>query len=796
MKLSEKWLREWSDPKINHDTLCDQFTMAGLEVEDSYPVGGDFSGVVVGKVQSCLPHPNADKLQVTQIDIGSDIPLTVVCGAQNCRLNLKVACAKVGAILPDKIEIKTVKLRGVTSEGMLCSYAELGIAVENSHGIIELPQDAPLGMDLRNYFGLDDHIIDVNVTPNRADCFSMLGLGREIAAINAVTMAMPDMPIVQQSMDAICPVTLGAAEAAPRFLTRVINNIDNHVSIPVWMQERLRRSGIGSVNSLVDITNYVMLELGQPLHAYDANAIKGNLVVRYAQPEEHIVLLDGKEVTISADTVIIADQEKVLSLAGIFGGQSAAIRTETNTIILEAAYFSPDVIAGKARTYGLHTEASHRFERGVDPNITCTAINRATQLILLICGGNAGPVTEQVEDAFLPVQPKITLDQTRIDSFLGHSIASEQIVALLKRLGCQVQVQGHLYRIEVPSWRFDLKIEEDIIEEIARIYGYNHFPDKNVQVELKLKPHPEQELSLITAKQTLVTLGYQEAITYSFVDPKIQQLLHPDANALSLPNPISTELSAMRLSLWTGLLGALRYNQNRQQIRIRLFESGLRFTPDNNAELNIRQEVVLSGLINGPLYEEHWSLPKRNINFFDLKGDIEALIALTGNQAQFSFRSLVYPALQPGQSAGIYINDDLVGIFGALHPQLQKQLGIKGTTYLFELMWDKIADRRLPEFKEMSRFPSNRRDIALIVSDNVSAEEIIAECKRVGGDNLIGVNLFDVYQGENIAHGQKSLAISLILQDKSRTLEESDIINIVDICVDALQNRFNALLRE
>lgn len=798
MKLSEKWLREWSDPQINHDALCEQLTMAGLEVEESYPVAGDFSGVVVGQVEYCEPHPNADKLRMTKINTGSDVLLSVVCGAKNCRNNLKVVCATVGARLPNNISIKATKLRGQPSEGMLCSYAELGIPVEDTCGIIELPDDAPPGMDLHQYFELDDHIIDVNVTPNRADCFSMLGLAREVSAINAIPMTYPDIPVAKVSIDEMRRAKIEVPEAAPRFLTRVIKNINNHTKTPLWIKERLRRAGVRCIDAIVDITNYVMLELGQPLHAYDENLVEGDLIVRYAKNDEHIVLLGGKEVAITPDTLVIADQEKALSLAGIFGGQYSAVTRATTGIILEAAYFSPVVISGKPRMYGLHTEASHRFERGVDPNITFNAMNRATQLILLICGGEAGLIAEHVEEAFLPAQEKIIINQSRIDSILGHSIAEKQIVALLERLGCQVNInpEEKTYTIEVPSWRFDLKIEEDIIEEIARIYGYNNFPDKNVSVELKLKPHPEQALPLINAKQTLVTRGYQEAITYSFVDPKIQRLLHPEQAELSLLNPISTDMSVMRLSLWSGLLNVLRYNQNRQQTRIRLFESGLRFIPDSVAEFNIRQEYVLSAVINGTLYEEHWNLPKKNVDFFDLKGDIEAIIALTGNPMRFSFRSLTHPALHPGQSAGIYINDDLVGMLGALHPHLQKQLSIRGTTYLFEFMWDKIADRRLPEFKELSRFPSNRRDIALLVSDSVSAEEIIAECKRVGGDNLIGVNLFDVYQGENITHGQKSLAISLILQDKSRTLEETDIINIVDICVDALQNRFNALLRE
>lgn len=796
MKLSENWLREWVDPEINHDKLCDQLTMAGLEVEESVAVADEFAGVVIGKIVQCKKHPNADKLRVTKIDIGTAPYLSVVCGAENCRKDLKVACATVGATLSNDFTIKTTELRGEPSEGMLCSYNELGISCEDEKGIIELPEDAPLGEDLRHYLQLNDRIIDVSITPNRADCFSILGIAREVAAINNMSITFPENSIPEVTIEDEHSADVQEAAAAPRFLTRVIQGINAKAKTPLWMKEKLRRSGFRSIDAVVDITNYVMLELGQPMHAYDRQKIEGELIVRYGKPGERLTLLDGKDIEIKENTLVIADEEKVLALAGIFGGEASGISENTETVLLEAAYFAPIAVAGKAREYGLHTESSHRFERGVDPNLAFQAMNRVTQLILSICGGQAGPIAEAVDEAAIPVPAKITLKHSKIYRLLGHTIEPKHIIALMTRLGCHVRTDKDSYHIQSPSWRFDLQIEEDIIEEIARIYGYNNIPNAHVTAELVLRAHPESHIPLFHAKQVLATRGYQEAITYSFVDPKVQMWLHPEQVPLHLPNPISSDMSVMRLSLWSGLLGALVYNQNRQQSRVRLFEAGLRFTPDHTAEFGVRQERVLSGIINGSLYEEHWNLPKKEVDFFDLKGDVEAILALTGISTTFSFRTTEHPGLHPGQTAGLYLNDDLVGILGTLHPQLQKQLGIKGTTLLFELIWDKIADRHIPEFKEISRFPSNRRDIALLVGETVSAAEIIAECKRVGGDKLISVNLFDVYHGENITPGQKSLAISLILQDKSRTLEDSDIINIVDKCIEALQNRFNALLRE
>jgi phenylalanyl-tRNA synthetase beta chain len=795
MKFSESWLREWVNPNISSEALSDQLTMAGLEVEGIESVAGHFTGVVVGRVIECTQHPNADKLRITKVDIGQPELLNIVCGAPNCRQGLTVACATIGAVLPGDFKIKPAKLRGEPSEGMLCSYSELGIA-DDQNGIIELPADAPLGMDIRQYLQLDDNMIEISVTPNRADCFGIIGVARDIATINQLALAEPNKSKATITINDTIKVNIEASKAAPRYLARIVKGIDVNAPTPLWMKEKLRRSGIRSVDAVVDITNYVLMELGHPMHAFDLQKIEGAITVRYAKPQEKLVLLDGNEINIKTDTLVIADDKQPLALAGIFGGKYSGVSEQTQDVLLEAAFFSPLAIVGKAREYGLHTDASHRYERGVDPTLQHQAMERATTLLLDICGGQAGPIIDVTNDDQLPKPSVVNLRLEKVNAIIGYQIEPERIITILTGLGCQVAVKDQRLEVHTPSWRFDMQIEEDLIEEIARIYGYNNIPNSLMNIELALTAQPEQHLPLIRAKQLLVDRGYQEAITYSFIDPKKQQLLHPQQASLTLPNPISSEMSTMRLSLWTGLLDAVVYNQNRQQTRIRLFESGLRFVPDENSEFGIRQETVLSGVITGNVYEEHWELPKQPVNFYDLKGDVEAILALTGKLHDIAFQVCEHPALHPGQSAAIYLGNELVGFIGTLHPQLEKSLELKGKAIIFELYWDKLATRNVPEFSDISRFPANRRDIAIIVERSVNAADILSECKRVGGENLVSVNLFDVYQGDNIAQGKKSLAISLILQDNSRTLEDADIAKIIDKCIAALQNRFDALLRE
>ena len=795
MKFSESWLREWINPEISSEMLADQLTMAGLEVDDVEKVAGDFTGVVIGKVVECKQHPNADKLRVTKVDIGKHELLDIVCGAPNCRQGLMVACATVGAVLPGDFKIKSAKLRGEPSEGMLCSYSELGIT-DDHNGIIELPDNAPLGKDIREYLNLNDVMIDISVTPNRADCFGIIGVARDISAVNNIPMKEFKIANVPATISDTLSIQIDVPKAAPRYLGRVIKNININATTPLWMKEKLRRGGIRSVDAVVDITNYVLLELGHPMHAFDLDQIEKGIIVRYAHQDEEMTLLNGNEVKLNDNTLVIADHKKVLAIAGIMGGEKSSVTPSTKDIFLEAAFFAPLVIIGKAREYGLHTEASHRYERGVDPALQFVAMERATQLLVDICGGEVGPVIEVTNQNELPLQATIKLRRNKIDRIIGYTIETQKITDILVRLGCKVEYQDDTWIIKSPSWRFDLQIEEDLVEEVARIYGYNNIPNANMKIESVMQPKLESIISLRRIKDLLVDRGYQEAVTYSFVDPKVQHILHPNEPAITLPNPISSEMSVMRLSLWSGLLDAVLYNQNRQQSRLRLFETGLRFIPDEKCEFGVRQEFMLSGIITGNLYEDHWQLPKKSVDFYDLKGDLEAIFSLLGCDEQVQFNRSELSALHPGQSAVINLNDEVIGYFGVLHPEIEKKLSLNSKTLVFEINLAKINFKKVPVAQDLSKYPSNKRDIAIIVSNTIPAAEIISVCKQAGGEQLIKVNLFDVYQGDNINEDQKSLAISLILQDKSRTLEEEDITDIVSKCVTALQNRFKALLRE
>lgn len=795
MKFSELWLREWVNPAISSEALSEQITMAGLEVDGVEPVAGGFNGVFVGEVVECGQHPNADKLRVTKVNVGGERLLDIVCGAPNCRKGLKVAVATIGAVLPGDFKIKAAKLRGEPSEGMLCSFSELGIS-EDHDGIIELPADAPIGTDIREYLQLNDHTIEISVTPNRADCLGIIGVARDVAVLNKLALNEPAMDAVPAAIHDTFPITVESPEACPRYLGRVVKGINVKAATPLWMREKLRRCGIRSIDPVVDVTNYVLLELGQPMHAFDLNRLEGGIVVRMAKEGEKLTLLDGNEATLSSDTLVIADQQKALAMGGIFGGEHSGVNAETQDVLLECAYFNPLSITGRARRQGLHTDASHRYERGVDPALQAKAMERATRLLIDICGGHAGPVIDVTNEAALPKRATITLRREKLDRLIGHHVADAQVTDILERLGCKVSFANNTWQAVAPSWRFDMEIEEDLVEEVARVYGYNNIPDVPVKADLIMTSHREANLPLKRVKTMLVDRGYQEAITYSFVDPKIQALLHPSEASLILPSPISVEMSAMRLSLWSGLLSAVVYNQNRQQSRVRLFETGLRFVPDSAANLGIRQDVMLAGVIAGNRYEEHWNLERQVVDFYDLKGDLEAILDLTGKLDDVQFKAEKNPALHPGQSAAIYLAGKRVGFIGVVHPDLERKLDLNGRTVVFEIEWEALAERRIPQAREISRYPANRRDIAVVVAENVPAEDILAECKKVGVNQVVGVNLFDVYRGKGVAEGYKSLAISLVLQDTTRTLEEEEIAATVAKCVEALKQRFQASLRD
>ncbi|MCH1926932.1 phenylalanine--tRNA ligase subunit beta [Shewanella sp. C32] len=795
MKFSESWLREWVNPAISREELSQQITMAGLEVDDVEGVAGDFSGVVIGEVVECGQHPDADKLRVTKVNVGGEELLDIVCGAPNCRQGLKVCVAVVGAVLPGDFKIKKAKLRGQPSHGMLCSYGELGVDIE-SDGIIELPADAPIGTDVREYLQLNDAIFDVDLTANRADCLGMVGLAREVGVLNRAPVTEPTWAPVSASHDEAITVDVKAADACPRYLSRVINSVDVAAVTPDWMVEKLRRSGIRSIDPVVDITNYVLIEYGQPMHAFDKANLHGNLQVRLGDGVEKLTLLDGNEITVPTDTLVVADDKGPLALAGIFGGEHSGVNTETKDIVLECAFFAPLAIMGKARNLGLHTDSSHRFERGVDPELQHKVMDRASRLIIDICGGEAGPVVEVKAAEFLPKSAEITLRRVKLDKLLGHHVPDADVMEIISRLGFQVAAVDGGWQVTTATYRFDMAIEEDLIEEVARIYGYNNIPDTAPVAALKMSHHQESDISLRKVRSMLVARGFQEAVTYSFVDPKLQNLVHPEQAAMVLPNPISSEMSAMRLSLFTGLLTSVGYNQARQQGRVRLFETGLRFTPDADAPMGVRQEPMLAAVIAGPQSDEHWAIDSKTVDFFDLKGDLEAIIGLTLADAEFSFKAGSHAALHPGQCAEITRNDQTIGYIGAVHPALEKPFGLNGKTIVFEVSLDALLHASLPEAAPVSRFPANRRDIAVVVDESVPAGNILSTIKKVGGNQLVGLNLFDVYRGQGVVEGKKSLAIALTLQDNTRTLEEKEIAATVEVVVSALKDEFNASLRD
>lgn len=793
MKFSEKWLRSLVNPNASQKELVARLSMAGLEVDSAEPVAGDFSGVIVGEIISIAPHPDADKLRVCQVSNGNET-LQVVCGAPNARQGLKIPFATIGAKLPGDFVIKKAKLRGLESNGMLCSAKELAISDENA-GLMELPSDAPVGQDIRAYLDLDDIMIDVDLTPNRGDCLSIRGLAKEVSALYDAPLSEPTIEAFAAKNDTKISVDLLDAEGCPRYVSRVIRQVDITKATPLWIVERLRRSGIRSIDAVVDITNYVMIELGQPMHAFDLAQIEKGIVVRKAHDAETLTLLNGQTLTLRNDTLIIADHHKPLAIAGIMGGEHSGISEKTTDLLLEAAFFNPVVVAGKARSYGLHTDASHRFERGVDWQLPRIAMERATQLLLEIVGGEAGPVEEVIIEAKLPTIATLTLRKERIEKVLGISLTDKEVERLLLPLGICMQTTAlGIWQVTIPSYRYDIAIEEDLIEEVARLYGYSRLPVRYPQS--RLAPHSnkqEAELNKKVVRDLLVARGYQETINYSFIDPKLFKLFNPEKEPLMLANPISSDMSAMRASLWPGLIKTLQYNLNRQQNRVRIFELGLRF---NGQLKDLSQETVVAGLIMGSRYPVGWGNNKDSVDFFDIKGDIEAIIGLNNTIDQYQFLAKQYSALHPGQSAVILKDGLEIGVVGALHPELAKVLGIDVPVYLFELSLGRIQHGQLSKFKELSRFPEVSRDLAILIEKTVVVDKLMAAIRAAAGDYLTDIQLFDIYQGKAIDESQKSVAVSLIWQHPTQTLTDDQINNFLENIIVVLQKQFNATLRK
>ncbi len=791
MRFSEAWLREYVNPPLTTEQLVEQLTMAGLEVDGVEPAAGQFSGVVVGEVLELSPHPQADRLHVCRVAAGGSEPLTIVCGATNVVVGMKAPLAVEGGVLPGGMKITHSALRGIESFGMLCSAKEVGLE-ESQGGLMVLPKDAPVGVDLREYLQLNDVSIEVDLTPNRADCLSVEGIAREVALLNGIDWNPQTVNGSEITSDDVFPVVVDAPEDCPRYLGRLIKNVDRNSTTPLWMVERLRRSGLRSLGPLVDVTNYVLLELGQPLHAFDAAKLQGGIRVRHGILGEKLKLLNGQEISLADDVLVIADEKVPLALAGVMGGSESAVDESTADIFLECAFFAPTAIMGKARRYGLTTDSSHRFERGVDPQLQHRAIERATQLITEIAGGLVGPIVESVSIANLPSRKPIVLRESRVEKLLGLSIPRTQLTSLLTRLGLTVEELPDGWRLTPPGFRFDIAIEADLIEEIGRVYGYDNIPKRNPASHMELQAVSEATLSVERVKDLLVDRGYQEAITYSFVEPSMLAKIEPELESIALKNPISSDMAVMRTGLWCGLLDAALKNLNRQQSRVRLFESGLRFT---RVEGNIIQQKSLAGLALGSACEEQWGEKSRSVDFFDVKADLEAILRLASHEATVKFVSGKHPSLHPGQSAELILEGERLGWLGMLHPKVERELGFETRVFLFELDQDKLLKRTLPAFKPLSKFPQVRRDIAIVVEERVTAVSL-TQCVESLSPLIRQVLVFDVYQGTGIEGGKKSVALGLIFQDDEETLTDVKVDGVIAEVLARLAQEFNAKLRD
>ncbi|WP_313583123.1 phenylalanine--tRNA ligase subunit beta [Acinetobacter variabilis] len=791
MKISENWLRTWVNPAIDSEKLSDQLTMLGLEVDDLSPAAKPFTGVVVGEVLTVEQHPDADRLRVTTVNIGSGEPLQIVCGAPNVRAGMKAPVATIGAVLPGDFKIKKGKLRGIESQGMLCGASEIDLE-DKIDGLLELPNDAPVGVNIREYLDLDDNVIDISITPNRGDCFSIRGIAREIGVINQLPVTAPEIQEVAATIADEKKVVV-STEGCPRYLGRVIKNVNTKAPTPEWMERALARSGIRQHSILVDITNYVLIELGQPLHAFDGGKVQGAVHVRQATAGEKLVLLNEQEVELNKKVMVIADDEKALAIAGIMGGLSSSVTDATTEIFLESAFFAPLHIAGRARSFGLHTDASQRYERGVDFELPVIAMHRASQLIAELAGGEFGPIIVAEKTELLPKREAIELEQAQVDQLLGYTVESDFITDALTRLGCEVTVKAEgQWLVVPPSHRYDMAIYQDLIEEVARIHGYDNIQISLPVIDVKLAKY-EDQFELTQLRQTAVTLGYQEAISFSFADLKLEKQLNPEVNPLALANPISSDLAVMRSTLLSSLIPCVQYNVNRQQNRVRFFELGLRFDYQNAASIHDLKQIPTFALIaTGSRTPETWHGKAQPMDFFDFKGDIQEILAAARLNVEYvrSERSW----LHPGQSAEILVNGQSIGYLGRLHPSLEDQLDL-ATTWVAELDQSAVLQTYVSNFTELSRFPSVRRDIALLISDKINVSEIQGLIEKTGGELLGSTWLFDVYTGQGVEEGKRSLAFALLWQHPNRTLEDAEIKSGMDNILQVLENTYQATLR-
>ena len=792
MKLSEKWLREWVSPRLDRKALADRLTMAGLEVGAMEPVAPKLDKVVVGRIESITAHPSADKLRLCRVGIGKDKTLDIVCGAANAAIGMLAPVALEGATLPNGMKIRHTEIRGVASYGMLCSAQELGLA-ESAEGLLTLDDDAKPGASLTEYLGLDDVSLEVDLTPNRGDCLSVAGLARELAAITGAKIKSHAIKPAKPRHRQRITVKLDAQQDCPHYIGRVLTGINSHAVTPMWMKEKLRRSGIRSIHPVVDITNYAMIELGQPMHAFDLSKIRGSIHVRHAAKNESLVLLDGNRLTPKPGSLLIADDVQSLALAGIMGGMDSAVSNTTSDLFLESAWFRPETISVRSREHGLQTESSYRFERGVDPALQRLAMERATSLLLAVVGGKPGPLVEQTVKRHLPRISPVSLRLERISKLLGLDIPAKDVENILKRLGMKLRKAGNKWTVTPPSHRFDIGREVDLIEEIARLHGYDRIPSRRPRMETAASPVPESDVGESRLRSGLIDRDYQEIVTYSFVDPAIQTLVDPQVPPAKLANPISAEMAVMRTSLWPGLLQTILYNQNRQQTRARFFEMGGVFLPQGQ---NFHQEAMLAGATYGEAMAEQWGLPRRLIDFHDTKADVEALLALAGIEQNVHFQPGQHPALHPGQTAEIQLEGSRIGLIGVLHPEVQSRLGLDRPVVLFELKLSALRNGKIPNFHEFSRFPSIRRDLAILVEESTPAQTVLDCVQKAAGGLLVNLELFDEYRGKGIDSGRKSLALGLTLQDSSRTLNEDDVERVLAEVMSALKSRLGAQPRQ
>jgi len=791
MKFSESWLRTLVNPPVSSDELLEQLTMAGLEVEGVADCDPGLAGVVVARVEKLEQHPSSEKLKVCQVDAGDGKLYTVVCGADNVQVGYCYPFAMIGAKLPGGITISDTTLRGILSEGMLCSEKELGLS-EQSDGIFELTEDTPPGIDIRKHLGLEDKVIEISLTPNRGDCLSLIGIAREVAVLNNLEFNVSAAAEVSPVIDATRAIHLAAVEACPRYCGRIIINVDVSRSAPAWVIERLRRSDIRSINAVVDLTNYVMLETGQPMHAFDNDQLQGDISIRFARDKEKLLLLDEQTCELSANTLLICDGSGPIAMAGIMGGLDTAVTDSTRNLFLESAFFSPLAIMGRARQYGLHTDASHRYERGVDPQLCRNTVERLTALILEFCGGQPGPVVEAINKSNLPATTTLLLRRQRVNRILGMSVPDQRINEILKQLGFQVKTVDSGWDVAVPPHRFDIEIEADLIEEVARIYGYDNIAGSLPKTGMYIRETGSNKRLLQQMSQSLVERGYREAITYSFVEPGLQSSLLGASNAVRLLNPISSDMSVMRQSLWPGLIQTLLYNLKRQQQRIRLFEIGKVFSPGSTAA----EVAVIAGITYGNIYYKQWGISNISSDFYDLKSDLEAILVSCLDRADIQYRAAAHKALHPGQSAEIWHNDQKIGLIGALHPLLADKQGLQQTVFMFEINLELLSPKTPVKFTKISKYPSIKRDISIVIDHEIPVQEIL-NCIRYQATAIFhNLELFDVYHGEGIDSGKKSLALGLTFQRSSSTLTDEEADIAVGNILNSLYKQFGATLRE